>query len=103
MCEEEANVSDCALGACAPKDLNKRSQIKHRITAAIDKYGDGATLAEQMLSSIDANKAILSSQIDETVAKNSTLEEQVEQSEYLDELAEDFSDKTEQHGCCVIA
>ena len=99
----DAKINDAALRTCAPNDLNRRSLIRNRITATIDRFGEGATLAEQMLSQLDSNKAALSIQVDEAVAREANLEEQRERSEDVAALAEDFSDKTEPHGCCMIA
>jgi len=102
---EEAGIDDHRLAECPANDLNKRSIIKKSMTAAVDMHGEGVPTSEKIMASIDKNKELMSETIDDTAARNDTLEEQVEMSDEVAASAEGFAEKTDEmnDGCCVIA
>eukprot|EP00656_Telonema_subtile_P034679 TRINITY_DN3873_c0_g1_i1.p1 TRINITY_DN3873_c0_g1~~TRINITY_DN3873_c0_g1_i1.p1 ORF type:complete len:208 (+),score=56.20 TRINITY_DN3873_c0_g1_i1:172-795(+) len=99
----DAGIPDEAVQACAPKDLTKRSQIRHHVSAAVEKFGSGVATSDRILTQLDKNKETLGKSIDAVTARTDSLEDQVQDSQELVEVSEDFGDKTSGMPCCVLA
>eukprot|EP00658_Telonema_sp_P-2_P034053 TRINITY_DN2489_c0_g1_i3.p1 TRINITY_DN2489_c0_g1~~TRINITY_DN2489_c0_g1_i3.p1 ORF type:complete len:235 (-),score=47.57 TRINITY_DN2489_c0_g1_i3:378-1082(-) len=90
----EIHIEKEHLEQQGPGTLNSKSIIKNGVMEAIDKYGEGVPLTDQILAVIDKNKAMLASNIDSLQARNEALVEQVALTETLVDLASQFDEKS---------
>jgi len=88
-----ADYDDDKLGTCGEKELNKKSPIKNAINEVVEKYGEGVAMTDKILAQLDKNKALVSANIDELMARNAQLEETLEMTEELVDQTSAFADK----------
>merc|ERR1712216_355341 len=89
----EAEYDDDKLSTCQEKELNKKSPIKNAINEVVEKYGEGVAMTDKILAQLDKNKALVSANIDDMVARNAQLEETLEMTEELVDQTSAFADK----------
>jgi hypothetical protein len=89
----DADIDDEKLGTCNEKELNKRSQIKNKITDAIEKFGEGVAMADKVLAQLDKNKALMSANIADMTARCEQLEDTLEMTDELVDSCESFAEK----------
>jgi len=89
----EAEIDEEKLSTVKEKELNKKSHIKNKINDAVDKGGEGVAMTDKILAQLDKNKALVSANIADIMARNDQLEETLEMTNDLVESTSAFADK----------
>lgn len=89
----DAELDDEKLLKGGPNFLSKKSQVRDPLMAAVDKFGEGVAVTDKILAQLDKNKALMSKNIDEIMARNEQLEDTLAMSEELVDQTSAFADK----------
>lgn len=89
----EADLDDDKLLKGTTNFLSKKSQVKNPIMEVVEKFGEGVAMTDKILAQMDKNKALVSKNIDELMARNEQLEDTLAMSEDLVDQTSAFADK----------
>jgi len=89
----EAEIDDEKMAAGTINFLSKKSQVKNKIMATIEKFGEGVATTDKILAELDKAQASMSKNVDDLMARTEQLEDTLAMSEELVDQCSAFADK----------